>query len=94
VRRADARSAKIDRPDGVFRAFQVSLYNVEPLQAIVTSNLLAKRDVRAILFDEAEQVWPQVPLVAESGAFACDAERLTGTRACPDGPVVWPACAA
>jgi hypothetical protein len=35
VRRADARSAQISRPAGVARSFQVSLYKVEPTEAVL-----------------------------------------------------------
>jgi hypothetical protein len=42
VRRADARSAQICRPDGVARRFKVSLYKVEPHEAVRACNLLAK----------------------------------------------------
>mgnify|MGYP003338890493 FL=1 len=35
VRRTDARSAEIERPDGVVRCFHVSVYKVEPLQAVL-----------------------------------------------------------
>jgi hypothetical protein len=44
VRRADARSAQIGCPCGVARGFQVSAYKVEPRQAVLTRNLLAKDD--------------------------------------------------
>jgi hypothetical protein len=52
MRRADARSAEIDRPAGVARSFQVSLYKVEPSEAVLARNLLAKDDGRATLLDE------------------------------------------
>jgi len=35
MRRAEARSAGIDRPDGVARSFQVSVYKVEPTEAVL-----------------------------------------------------------
>jgi hypothetical protein len=44
VRRADARSAQIRRPDGVALSFQVSLNKVEPPKAVFACNLLAKDD--------------------------------------------------
>jgi hypothetical protein len=47
VRRPDARSAQISRPDGVARCFQVSLYKVEPIEAVLARNLLSKDDWRA-----------------------------------------------
>ena len=49
VRRTDARSAQICRPDGVLRTFQVSEYSIEPSKGIRTCNLLTKNDCRAAL---------------------------------------------
>jgi hypothetical protein len=90
MRRAEARSAGIDRPDGVVRSFQVSVYKVEPTEAVLACNLLAKDDVRAALRDEAEEVGPEVAGVIDAAALSGCAERLTGTGAGPDGPVVGP----
>lgn len=91
VGRADARSAEIDRPAGVIRSFQVSLYKVEPSEAVLTRNLLAKDDVRSALRDEPVEGRPKVPLVSKPAAFACRAERLAGAAPGPDGAVVGPA---
>lgn len=88
--RADARSAKIDRPAGVTRSFQVSLYKVEPSEAVLARNLLAKDDVRAALSDEMVEGWPKVPLVSKPAAFACRAERLAWAASGPDRPAVFP----
>ena len=63
MRRADARSAEIDRPAGVARCFQVSVYKVEPTEAVFACNLLTKDDWRAALADEVVESWPQVPLI-------------------------------
>lgn len=90
VRRAEARSAGIRRPDGVARSFQVSVYKVEPSEAVLARNLLAKDDVRAALLDEMMERGPKVPLVIEPAAFACRAERLAGAGAGPDRAVVSP----
>jgi hypothetical protein len=49
VRRTEARSAEIERPDGVARSFQVSLNKVEPSKSVLARNLLAKDDARAAL---------------------------------------------
>lgn len=94
MRRAEARSASIDRPDGVVRAFQVSVYKVEPSEAVLACNLLAKDDVRATLRDETEEVGPEVTGVVETSAFAGGAERLTWTRAGPNRTLVTPPGAA
>jgi hypothetical protein len=90
VGRADARSADIDRCAGVIRAFQVSLYKVEPLKAVAACNLLAKDDCRAALRDETEQVRPEVALVAETVSLACGAEGLTWAASCPNRSIVGP----
>ena len=52
VRRADARSAEINRPDGVALVFQVSANKVEPSKAVFACNLLAKDALRSALADE------------------------------------------
>jgi hypothetical protein len=44
MRRADARSAQISSPEGVARCFHVSVYKVEPAEAVLACNLLAKDD--------------------------------------------------
>jgi hypothetical protein len=58
VRRTEARSAGIDRPDGVSRTFQVSLYKVEPSKSVFARNLFAKDRDRAALTDEVMECWP------------------------------------
>jgi hypothetical protein len=58
VRGADARSAKIKRPDGVTLSFQVRLYKVEPSEAVLARNLFAKNDPRFALSDEVVEVRP------------------------------------
>jgi len=94
VRRAEARSAGIDRPDGVARSFQVSVYKVEPTEAVLACNLLAKDDVRAALRDEAEEVGPEMSLVVEAASLAGGAERLTWARTGPNRTLVTPPGAA
>jgi hypothetical protein len=94
VRRADARSAEIDRPAGVARCFQVSVYKVDPTKAVFACNLFTKDNVRSALADEVVEDWPEVPLVSKPSAFACRAERLAGAGSCPDGSVISPSCAA
>jgi hypothetical protein len=58
MRRTDARSAQIDRPAGVARTFQVSLYKVEPSEAVLTRNLLTKDMRRFALRNEVIEGWP------------------------------------
>jgi len=94
VRRAEARSAGIDRPDGVVRSFQVSVYKVEPTEAVLACNLLAKDCVRAALRDETEEVGPEVSLVVETSTLAGGAERLTWARTGPNRTLVTPPGAA
>jgi len=90
VRRADARSAQISRPDGVSRCFHVSAYSVEPAEAVLARNLLSKDDCRAALVDEHVESGPEVALVGKSGSLSGGAEGLAGAGAGPDGPVVGP----
>lgn len=94
VRRTDARSAEIERPNGVVRGFQVRVNKVEPTEAILARNLLSKDDWRSALADEVEPRGPQMPLVSKPIAFACRAERLAGARACPNWAIVRPPSAA
>jgi hypothetical protein len=58
MRRTDARTAGIDRPEGVVRSFHVSLNKVEPSEAVLARNLLAKNDWRAALLDKVERCGP------------------------------------
>src|SRR5690606_17741998 len=74
---------KIDRPAGVTRDFQVRLYKVEPSEAVLACNLLAKNDCRTALLDEVEPGRPKMPLVSKSCSFACRAERLARATAGP-----------
>jgi hypothetical protein len=90
VGRPDARSAEIDRPNGVVRSFQVSRYKVEPSEPSRACNLLAKDDCRTELRDKMEEGGPEVPLVSSPKSAACRAERLAGTGAGPGGALVGP----
>lgn len=90
MRGADARSAGIDRPDGVARSFQVSLNSVEPLKAVRARNLLAKDDWRTALTDEIEQNWPEVTLIDESLSPAGCRERLARATRRPYGRIIGP----
>jgi hypothetical protein len=58
VRRADARSAAIFRPDGVSRSFQVRAYKVEPPETVLGSDLLAEDDFRPGVLNEPVPVGP------------------------------------
>jgi hypothetical protein len=91
VRRTDARRAKISRPEGVALCFHVSVYKVDPLEAIRACNLLAKDDWRAALRDEVVECGPEVPLVSKRSSLACRAERLAGAGTGPNRSVVRPA---
>ena len=48
----------IDRPEGIALSFQVSLYKVEPSEAVFACNLFAKDMLRSALADEVEECWP------------------------------------
>jgi hypothetical protein len=92
MRRADARSAQIRSPDGVARGFHVSVYKVEPAEAVLARNLLSKDDCRLALADEVVPMRPQVPLVSNPRSSACRAERLARTGSGPNRAVVGPSC--
>jgi hypothetical protein len=94
VRSTEARSAGIDRPNGVIRAFQVSRNKVEPSECVLARNLFAKDHVRATLADEPEEIWPEVAVVCGAFALSSGRERLTGTTSGPDWSVVRPSCTA
>ena len=70
VRRTDARSAQIERPEGVTLSFQVSAYNVEPAKAVAARNLLSKDDWRTPLRNESGKLGPEMPGVGFSPAFS------------------------
>jgi hypothetical protein len=74
VRRADARSAQIRRPDGVTLTFQVSRNNVEPSESVAGRNLLPKANVRATLADEPEPCGPEMTLIAEASPLPARTE--------------------
>ncbi len=84
MRSADARSAEIDRPDGVARTFQVSVNKVEPREAVSARNLLSHDEARTALADEAEELGPEVAVVVEAAALASCAEWLAWAGAGPD----------
>lgn len=58
VRSTEARSAEIERPEGVTRAFHVSRYMVEPSERVLARNLLSKELVRTADVDEMEEGGP------------------------------------
>jgi hypothetical protein len=94
VRCAEARRAEIESPEGVVRSFHVSLYKVDPTEAVFACNLFSKDRWRSALFDEVKPVRPEVPLVSHPFSRACTAERLARTRSRPDWSVVFPSCGA
>jgi hypothetical protein len=91
VERADARSAQINRPDGVVRCLQISRNTIEPSKSIRARNLFTKDDCRAALADEAEPRRPKVARIIGAIALPRSRERLTGTASCPDSTIVAPA---
>jgi hypothetical protein len=70
--------------------FQVSENSVEPAPSNCRFNLLTKDCCRTALGDERKPRRPQVTLVIECRALAGGAERLAGTRACPNRSVIAP----
>jgi hypothetical protein len=58
MRRADARSAQIRRPDGVALSFQVIVNKVEPVEAVFARNLLP---IDAVRLADSDEVMPSRP---------------------------------
>jgi hypothetical protein len=92
VRRTDARSAQICRPNGVARSFQVSGYTVEPLEPKSACNLFSSHDWRAALSDEPIHLGPEVSCVSGPCAASCSAEGLARAGAGPQRSVIRPSC--
>ena len=78
MRGADRESRNIDRPPGVASSFQISSNSIEPCVPSLASNLLSHDDRGSAGGDEAMEVGPEVTGIVNSGAFACDRERLAG----------------
>jgi hypothetical protein len=87
---ADARSAKLRKPQSVRIFLHVSLYSREPSQSSRSRNLLAKDDVRAALGDESPKRRPEVARVVFAEALPGDGERLARAGAGPDWLIVGP----
>jgi hypothetical protein len=68
----DPTRAKIRRPNGVTRSFQVSRYSVEPSESSLSRNLLSKDDWRTALLDEPKEVGPEMSFVIGSFSFTCN----------------------
>jgi hypothetical protein len=94
MRRPEARSAQIDRPEGIARRFHVRLYNVEPSESVFARNLLANCNDRSAGEAQFVKDGPKMSLVSEARAFAGCAERLAGEACGPDRAIVGPAGAA
>jgi hypothetical protein len=92
MRGADARSAQICSPNGVARCFQVSVYSVEPAEAVLARNLLSKDDCRAALCDEPVKLGPEVAVVFDALPLPGCGERLAWAASGPDGAVIGPSC--
>jgi hypothetical protein len=90
MRRTDARSAQIERPDGVVLTFHVRRYKVDPRERVFACRLFAKDNARVSLGDEPEPIWPEVAFIGESELFPSNGETLAWTTAGPDFPLVWP----
>jgi hypothetical protein len=84
VRGADRESRNIDCPPGVASSFQISSNSIEPPVPSLSRNLLSHDDRGSAGGDEAVEVGPEVTGIVNSGAFACDRERLARARSCPE----------
>lgn len=90
VRGTEARSAKIERPDGVVLRFQVRLNNVEPSESVLWRNLFAKDRYRLSRGDEPEPLRPKMSVVSNAFLFPRDRERLAWAGAGPDPAIIGP----
>src|SRR5690242_15057775 len=90
VRRSDARSRDIRRPEGVTSRFQVSRNSVEPCNAILARNLFSKDHWRRALADEPKPRRPEMTGIVEARALSRCGEGLAGTRARPNRSVIGP----
>jgi hypothetical protein len=88
---ADARSAEIDRCAGVVRSFHLSVYKIEPLEAVLACNLLANDEARAALADETEELGPEMARIFKPSGLAGCTEGLARARPCPYRARVVPA---
>jgi hypothetical protein len=87
---ADARSAKLRKPQSVRIFLHVSLYSREPSQSSRSRNLLTKDDARAALGDEFPKRRPEVARVVFAEALPGNGEWLAGATAGPDWLIVGP----
>ena len=90
VRGVDRESRNICRPAGVAICFQINSNSIEPSVPSLARNLLSHDDRGSAGGNEAVEVGPEVAGVVNSGAFACDRERLAGAAPRPHRPVIWP----
>jgi len=81
--RADARSRKITRPEGIAKFFQVKRYSIEPFRSITARSLLSIDRVRTALRNEAVPDRPEVPFVHRALSFAGARKGLTWTASGP-----------
>jgi hypothetical protein len=88
MRRTDARSRDTGSPKAVTFSFHVILNKIEPSVFNRAFNLFAKNNVRLALLDKFEPDGPQVTLVVDAFAGACNTEGLAGATTCPNRSVV------
>jgi len=90
MRSATARSWEIERPNGVTRSLQVSEYKVEPSEAVLACHLFTNDDRGSTGGDEAEPLWPEMPLVGEAAAQTRLRDRLARAASRPHADVGGP----
>ena len=94
MRGVDRESWEIGAPAGVAFSFQISANSVEPTVASRSRNLFSQYHRGPNGTDEAMKVGPQVPWIVNTGAFACDRERLAGATSSPNRSAIRPSCEA
>lgn len=90
VRGADAVCAQYRHPEGVVFSLQVCTNSVEPREPSRSRNLLAKKELRATLADEPEELGPEVALVGGALSSSSHGKRLTRCRSCVARRVIGP----
>jgi hypothetical protein len=87
---SDSTSRGNCRPDGVIDRFQIIGHGVEPSPPNRARSLLSKKLCRAALSDEPKPLRPEMTRIFERSTLSGFAERLAGTRTCPNRSIIAP----
>lgn len=90
MRRSDARSREIERPDGVADSFQISENKVEPILPVLARNLFTKESCRSALSDEWKPRRPKMARIVGTFTASRHAPRLAWATPGPTLPIIRP----